>query len=466
MSNIIQNYQLLLNEIPSTLKNLSYAIYPTDKTYNDVRFIYNKLFNYFPHAIFYPQCECQVSYLIKNLSINKLEFAIRCGGHAYEPASLSIGYIIDVYKFSTILIEKGYVTVGSGVRLGTLITALGKQNYIAATGEAASVGISGLSLSGGKGYLTRLYGMACDNIVEVVLVNYEGKIVKASLTKNPDLFWAIKGAGIGNFGVITQFKIKTYPDIMCKITKFSWSTYNKLSAGLLIQRYQEIILKNTVDSIVDLNITYNNKNMSMYIEIFQFGDSIQSDSYINNQIAALKILLNQPPTVTEHTGYYSQLTDYWVSTNNGLSPPFSKLKSIMVFTPINIIGISMILDSFEQMLTKGLNIVYAVNFSQLGGAVTSGNSAYFPKDALFSITMPIYWTDPVLNTYCISWINKIHQTFIPFTSIFCFPNMIDYDLSDYMNAYYGKNRTKLIDIKTKYDPSNIFKWYQSIPLKK
>lgn len=466
MSNIIQNYQLLLNEIPSTLKNLSYAIYPTDKTYNDVRFIYNKLFNYFPHAIFYPQCECQVSYLIKNLSINKLEFAIRCGGHAYEPASLSIGYIIDVYKFSTILIEKGYVTVGSGVRLGTLITALGKQNYIAATGEAASVGISGLSLSGGKGYLTRLYGMACDNIVEVDLVNYEGKIVKASLTKNPDLFWAIKGAGIGNFGVITQFKIKTYPDIMCKITKLSWSTYNKLSAGLLIQRYQEIILKNTVDSIVDLNITYNNKNMSMYIEIFQFGDSIQSDSYINNQIAALKNLLNQTPTVTEHTGYYSQLTDYWVSTNNGLSPPFSKLKSTMVFTPINIIGISMILDSFEQMLTKGLNIVYAVNFSQLGGAVTSGNSAYFPKDALFSITMPIYWTDPVLNTYCIGWINKIHQTFIPFTSIFCFPNMIDYDLSDYMNAYYGKNRRKLIDIKTKYDPNNIFKWYQSIPLKK
>jgi hypothetical protein len=469
MSHIIQNYQLLLNEIPSTLKNLSYAIYPTDKTYNDVRFIYNKLFNYFPHAIFYPESEKQVSYLIQNLSINKLEFAIRCGGHAYEPASLSIGYIIDVYKFSKITVEKGFAIVGSGVRLGNLITALGKKNYIAATGEAASVGISGLSLAGGKGYLTRLYGMACDNILEVDLINYEGKLIKANSNTNSDLFWAIKGAGIGNFGVITQFKIKTYPDIMCKITKISWSTYNKLLAGVLIQKYQETILKNTVDSIVDLSITYNNKNMSISIEFFQFGASIQSDSYINNQILALKNLLNllnQNPTVSEHTGYYSQLTDYWVSTNNGLSPPFSKLKSTMVFTPIDIIGISKILDSFEQMLTKGLNIVYSVNFSQLGGAVKSGNSAYFPKDALFSITMPLYWTDPVLNTYCISWINKIHQTFIPFTSAFSFPNMIDYDLSDYMNSYYGKNRTKLIDIKTKYDPNNIFKWYQSIPLKK
>ena len=106
MSYIIQNYQLLLNEIPTALKNLSYAIYPTDIVYNDVRFIYNKLFNYFPHAIFYPETELQVSYLIKNLSINSLEFAIRCGGHAYEPASLSTGYIIDISKFSKIIVEK------------------------------------------------------------------------------------------------------------------------------------------------------------------------------------------------------------------------------------------------------------------------------------------------------------------------------------------------------------------------
>lgn len=466
MSFIIQNYQLLLNEIPAALKNLSYAIYPTDKTYNDIRFIYNKLFNYFPHAIFYPETDNQVSYLIKNLSINSLEFAIRCGGHAYEPASLSTGYIIDISKFSKIIVEEGYALVGSGVRLGDLITELGKKNCIAATGEAASVGISGLSLSGGKGYVTRLYGMACDNILEVNLVNYEGKIIKANATINSDLFWAIKGAGIGNFGVITQFKIKTYPDIMCKITTLSWSNYSKLLAGKLIQKYQEIILGNTVNSIVYLNITYNNKIMSMSIKFYQFGASINSDVYIINQIVALKNISSPPPTITECKGYYSKITDCWVSTNNGLSPPFSKLKSSMVFTPMNTIGINTMLDSFEEMIAKRLNLVYGVNLSQLGGAVTSGNSAYFPKNALFAITMPINWTDPVLTPYCIGWINKQYAQLVPFTSPFCFPNMIDYDLSDYMNSYYGNNASKLIDIKTKYDPYNTFKWHQSIPVKK
>jgi len=80
-NNIIQNYQLLTNETPCELKDLSYGIYPTDSTYNDVRFIYNKLFNYFPHAIFYPKSNKQIAYLIANLTRYKLEFAIRCGGH-------------------------------------------------------------------------------------------------------------------------------------------------------------------------------------------------------------------------------------------------------------------------------------------------------------------------------------------------------------------------------------------------
>lgn len=463
-NNIIQNYQLLANETPSELKGLSYGIYPSDSAYNDVRFIYNKLFNYFPHAIFYPKSNNEIAYLIANLTAYKLEFAIRCGGHAYEPASLSIGYIIDVKNFSKIKINaaKHYATVGSGVRLGDLISTLGNKNYVTPTGEASDVGVSGLAMSGGKGDLTRLCGMTCDNILEAKIINYQGKILTANEKCNPDLFWAIKGAGIGNFGVVTQFKLRIYPDPKCKITKLTWTYTNNL-ATKLIQQYQNIIQQNSSDSIIDLNITYNNQHVSITMTFFVYGCS-KLNEYVNEQI---EILSNQnTPTISICKGYFSQITNCWVSTNNGLSPPFSKIKSTMVFEPIKLLGIYIILNSFDEMINSKLNLNYQVNLSQLGGAVLSGDSAYFPKTAIYTITILIQWTDPNLTSYCISSVNQTYGQLIPYTSVFCFPNMIDYDLPNYMNSYYGTNQSKLIDIKKTYDPNNLFNWRQSIPITK
>ena len=126
---IIQNYQLLFDTIPDELINLSYGIYPTNPKYNDCRFIYNKLFNYFPKAIFYPNKTSEVAYLITNFAKYNLEFTIRSGGHSYEPASLSSGYIIDVKNFSKIEInsKNKTVKVGVGVKLGELINTLSKS---------------------------------------------------------------------------------------------------------------------------------------------------------------------------------------------------------------------------------------------------------------------------------------------------------------------------------------------------
>jgi hypothetical protein len=102
---LIQNSELLLEEIPIELQNLSYGVYPNDTNYNDSRFIYNKRFNYFPHAIFYVKNENDIIYLINIFRIYNLKFSIRCGGHAYEPASLSEGYIIDVKFLDSIVIN-------------------------------------------------------------------------------------------------------------------------------------------------------------------------------------------------------------------------------------------------------------------------------------------------------------------------------------------------------------------------
>ena len=456
---LIQTYQTLLDEIPSELLKLSYGVYPNDETYNNKRFIYNKLFNYFPHAIFYPSTDNQISYLIQNFTKYNLDFSIRCGGHAYEPASLSEGYIISMENFSKITIcdKKMTVSVGSGVKLGTLISTLAKKRYIAPTGTSSCVGVSGLSLAGGKGYLSRLYGMVCDNIVSVTLINGEGNVVKANADTNPDLFWAIKGSGTCNYGVITQIEIKIYKDIYFQLTTLTWS-WNPITIKKVLDLYQKYIIKFPNNISADINMTYNDTSASFAVKFYKFGkeEFIEIDEFIN--------LLQ--PDIKYCKGYYSQITDCWVDYPNGKSPCFSKMKSIMVFKPISFNGIDLMINSINNLLTSQTNIFFQINLSQLGGEVNNGNSAYFPKNAIYVITILNQWNSQKINEYSINYVSDLYKKLIPYTSKYCFPNMIDYELINYMDAYYGTNAAKLIDIKSKYDPENIFNWKQSIPLKK
>lgn len=458
---IIQTYQKLINEIPIELLNLSYAIYPFDPSYNDKRFIYNKLFNYFPHAIFYPKNEDQVSYLIINLVKYNLEFSIRCGGHAYEPASLSEGYVISMDNFSYINIDEQSMTVkaGSGVRLGDLINVLAEKNFITPTGTSNCVGISGLSLAGGKGLLTRLYGMTCDNIVSIRMVDAIGKIVQVNENSFPDLFWAIKGSGVCNYGLITEIELKIYPDIYCQIATLKWN-WNKCEIKKILSIYQlwsQIIPKNIS---TDSNLNWNYTFATFSIKFIKFTQNPSSSFEEINQFIALF-----QPNVTYCSGYYSKITDCWVDFQEGQYPCFSKMKSTMVFEPICSQGIEILVHAIDYLTVIKPAQYFQINLSQLGGQVINGNSSYFPKNAIYVITILNQWNSQNVNVKAIEYTNKIYRQLIPFTSKNCFPNMIDYDIENYMFAYYGTNSPILIDIKTKYDPNNIFKWKQSIPVK-
>jgi hypothetical protein len=390
---LIQNCNTLLDEIPTELQNLEYGIYPDDSTYNDDRFIYNKLYNYFPHAIFYPTNINDISYLIKNFVEYNLEFAIQCGGHSYEPASLSYGYIINVTKLpSYVKIDKKrkIAKVSSGVKLGYLIDSLSRESVITPTGEASCVGISGLSLAGGKGNLSRLYGLVCDNIVSVQIINYKGEIMKVNKKENPDLFWAVKGAGTCNFGVITEIELKIYDDLYCQFETLQW-TWNPKNMFTIFKLYQNFILTIPKKISAEFNITYNDGVATFSIKFIKFGKK----PFI--EIDPFKKLFS--PTITSCSGYYSKITDCWVSYDTGNSNIFSKMKSTMIFEPVSDEAIVLFIESINKLLITQFQLNYQLNFSQLGGEVENGNSSYFPKKAIIVLSIFINWNDNLLDKY-------------------------------------------------------------------
>lgn len=463
--NLVQNYQILDNNTPVELQSLPYGVYPENQNYNNLRLNYNRLQNYNPSAIFYPSCSNELSYLITNMVKSNLKFSLRCGGRAYEPASLSSGFVIDVSKFNKIKVDKKnmHVKVGSGVRLGDLIYKLASHRLIMTTGDSSCVGVSGLALAGGKGYLTKLYGMACDNIIGCKMINWEGKQIIANNKINHDLLWALKGSGHGSYGVITELKFNVYNDIYCKITTMTWN-WNSNTVFKVINFYQQWIINKPDNITTDLNMTYSTYGSTFYIKFFKFYES-KKYSGCFDEINEFKNLFE--PTISYAEGYYTQLLDILVGTNTGNSYPFAKIKSTMVFDIIEESGINLMIDAIDNLIILNQQFQFQINFTELGGAVKNNQSScYFPKSARYVITILNLWNLDEQNILGTSIPNNLYNELKKYTSEYCLPNMIDYYLDDYLTSYYGTNQDKLIEIKNMYDPKNIFNWKQSIPLTK
>lgn len=464
--NLVQNYQILNDKIPQSLKNITFGIYPESINYNNLRLNYNRLQNFYPSALFYPKCSKELSYLVKNMVKNKLNFSLRCGGRAYEPASLSYGFVIDVSKFNKIKIDKKnmYVFVGSGVRLGDVINKLAKEKLIMTSGDSSCVGISGFALAGGKGYLSKLYGMGCDNIIGCKMINWEGKQIIANCKNYQDLLYAIKGSGHGSYGAITELKFKIYNDIYCKIITFRWAWNSELVSNI-INFYQQWIIDKPNNITTDLNMTYSKDRSSFFIKFFKFYTSNKNNYKFDNFDEINEFKNFSSPEITYLKGYYTDLLNELVIKNNGNSNPFSKIKSTMVFELIEQDGIDLMIKSIDDLILLDKPFQYQINFTELGGAVKENNSScYFPKFARYVITILNLWDSQELNILGKSIPDLLYNQLKNYTSEYCLPNMIDYDLTDYLTSYYGDNQNKLIEIKNKYDPLNIFNWKQSIPL--
>lgn len=453
-----QNMCALQASIPKELQNLSYVIYPTQfNEYNTARFNFNKRFNIFPHAIIKPTNASQVAYSISIMRKHSLEFAVRAGGHCYGPGSLSSGYVIDVSNFNNIItnVEKKEVFFGAGCVLGSVIQTLGNINFAIPTGTCPSVGITGLSLGGGIGLLARPFGLTSDSIKSITMVDANSKVIEVTATnKYSDLFWALCGGGNGSYGVVIGFTFKMHylPKVTLVKLKFEWDLSNIFE---LFHTWQSWIKTLPDDISSEFNFIYRSGKLGLSI------NSVRANSKPFNQ---WKIFEKFNPTIKIINGSY---LDCAKEIASNYTQPFSKAKSKFIFQALTNQAVQVIIDHFDKLKAINFPILMFAEFGAGGGKLAQGDSAYFPRNAFLYNFQFTYWNFETQSNESLASANSFYNAFAPYTSPYSYSNLVDFDLGDtYLNAYYGTHVNRLIKVKNKYDPLNLFKWKQSIPLKK
>ncbi|HST78751.1 MAG TPA: FAD-binding oxidoreductase, partial [Verrucomicrobiae bacterium] len=186
---------------------------PPDSAYDSTRSIWNGMFDRRPALIARCADVGDVQLAVKTASELGVLTAIRCGGHSLAGFSACDGgLVLDLSKMRNVSVDSEHCRAhfAGGCLLGSIDRETQKAGLVFPSGVVSHTGASGLVLGGGTGWLTRRFGLSCDNVEGLTLVTADGSLVRANAKENPDLYWALRGGG-GNFGVVTEFEVRLHP---------------------------------------------------------------------------------------------------------------------------------------------------------------------------------------------------------------------------------------------------------------
>jgi FAD/FMN-containing dehydrogenase len=372
--------------------------------------------------------------------------AVRSGGHSTLGWGLCEGgLVIDVSQMKQIKIDPVKLTAqtGPGLMVREVSASAGKYGLAPALGACDTVGISGLTLGGGLVDLSGRYGASCDNLLSAEVVTADGKTVSASATQNPDLFWAIRGGG-GNFGVATSLEHRLY-----RVAELLHGgiTYRFSDARNVLRSFRDFMAEAPDELEADVILT-GLSDQSVIVKVSYSGDLAKGEKVIH----PLRTLA-KPVSDTVHRSAYAEITPEDENEQPGFA--FGKYCYIERLSDA---AMEATLAQFANQsdVSCGMGLYHYMH-----GAIcrVAGDATAFELRApgALHIAIASSWHDSKLADASIAWVNGAWESLNGFSGGRIYANYLSVEGEDAVKAAYGKNYPKLVDIKSKYDPTNFFK---------
>ena len=423
--------------------------------YERTRRVWNASFDKKPALIARCTGAADIQQAVNFAREHQLLTAVRAGGHSYSgKSSCDGGLVIDLQSMQGVRIdpESKRAFVESGSLLGQLDHESAAFSLATTAGTVSHTGAAGLTLGGGVGRLGRRFGLACDNAASFDIVTADGKFLRANDTENPDLYWGLRGGG-GNFGVVTSIEYRLHD--MDPII-FGGSLIWPLAQARDVLRYYRDMAVDAPE-LVNLDpVLYTGPDgPALEIEACWSGDHDQGEAWLKKLRGFGKPLhdtIAPRPYVALQT-----------SGDELLKPGQYYYMKTGMLTQLKDEGIDLIIDSFRRMPTW-----YLVFFDHCGGAyrhMAPAATAFPNRDMLFTLGTHSIWPTNDNIAENTEKMRANWRELAPLTQGF-YTNYVDADttLAGYRDNY-GANFERLVALKGKYDPQNLFRLNANVPPK-
>ena len=438
------------------------VITPSDDGYEEARKVYNGMIDKRPAAVVRCRGTADVAAVIGLARSEGLDLSVRGGAHSAPGFGTNDGgLVIDLSPLQDVVVAPDTQTAraGGGCTWAGFNDATHQHGLATTGGIIGSTGIGGLTLGGGIGYLSRKYGLSCDNLVSAEVVTADGQVLTASESENSDLFWALRGGG-GNFGVVTTFEYQLHPVAEIYGGPIAYPVDR---ADEVLRFYREYIdeAPEELGGFIGFHVApplpflpedWHFKNVCLAVLCWA-GPVEQGEQMI-------KPFLDVVEPVGSHVGpmpYPALNTAFDALLPAGLQHYWKSSFARELSD-----------DAIAVHKKYGAQVPalqFAVHLYPLNGAVQrvgADETAFAYRDVNFSPVIAGMWEDPADNEQNIAWVRSYFEALEPYSAEGGYVNFMDDDDQTRVRDNYRGDYERLAAIKAEYDPTNLFHLNQNI----
>ncbi|HUW15854.1 MAG TPA: FAD-binding oxidoreductase [Actinomycetes bacterium] len=435
---------------------------PGDPGYDDARRVYNFMIDRRPAAVVKCADAADVAAVVRYAAGTGTELAVRGGAHSVPGFGTADDAIVaDLSGLSSVDVDASERTAraGGGVTWGGFNEATAAHGLATTGGIISTTGVGGLTLGGGIGYLSRGYGLSCDNLISAQVVTATGDTVTASESEHPDLFWALRGGG-GNFGIVTEFTFRLHE--VGEI--YGGPMFFELSDGEAVLAYFNEFIKTAPREYGGFP-AFQIAPPLPFVPEDRVGEPFVAvvSCWTGSNEEGEKILQgfrDIATPVAEHVGPmpYPALNSAFDALVPAGLQHYWKAAFVGDLTP----------EAIRTHMEHGARVPVVnstVHLYPINGAchdVAPDATAFGHRDATYAVVIAGMWPDPADNEAHTQWVKDYDAAIAPHSQGGGYINFASADDQAKVAANYGVNYARLQEVKRRYDPENLFHLNQNI----
>jgi FAD/FMN-containing dehydrogenase len=439
------------------------VLLPTDPSYDATRAVWNGMIDRRPGLIVCCRGAADVVCAVRFARDHGLLMAVRGGGHHIAGNSVCDGgMMIDLSLMKSVRVDTS--AKRAWVEPGALLADVDRETQafgmVVPSGINSTTGIAGLTLGGGFGWTTRKFGLTLDNLVAADVVTAAGQVVRASLGKHPDLFWAIRGGG-GNFGIVTAFEFQLHamgPQVL------SGLVVHPFAAGESVLKAYRQALETAPDELTCWVVMRQAPPLPFLPaewhgkEVLVLAMCWCGDPALGEQAAATLRSIGQP--IADTFGPMP-FTAWQGAFDPLLAPGARNYWKSHDFSALSDGAIGVLLNGIAKLPGPECE-VFIGHVGGAAGRVAADATAFPQRNSHFVMNVHARWREPAMDQACIGWARGLFEATRPYAAGTAYVNFMPEDELDRVETAYGGNYHRLVEIKRKYDPSNLFRMNQNI----